>query len=142
MNTPNLDRFTLAYIECALWSSSVDFDSDTSFESAGYDVSDLSDDLLAHVIEECADFQNDPDTRALLFAAYDRVWYSDEQAGHDFWLTRNGHGAGFWDRGLGALGDALTRAAKAYGSEDWYLGSMNVADDTGVVSEIERICYA
>lgn len=20
------------------------------------------------------------------------------QAGHDFWLTRNGHGAGFWDR--------------------------------------------
>lgn len=20
-----------------------------------------------------------------------------EQAGHDFWLTRNGHGAGFWD---------------------------------------------
>lgn len=22
-----------------------------------------------------------------------------EQAGHDFWLTRNGHGAGFWDRG-------------------------------------------
>lgn len=22
----------------------------------------------------------------------------DEQAGHDFWLTRNGHGSGFWDR--------------------------------------------
>ena len=21
-----------------------------------------------------------------------------EQAGYDFWLTRNGHGAGFWDR--------------------------------------------
>ena len=21
----------------------------------------------------------------------------DEYAGHDFWLTRNGHGAGFWD---------------------------------------------
>ena len=21
-----------------------------------------------------------------------------EQAGHDFWLTRNGHGTGFWDR--------------------------------------------
>ena len=21
-----------------------------------------------------------------------------EQVGHDFWLTRNGHGAGFWDR--------------------------------------------
>lgn len=22
----------------------------------------------------------------------------DERFGHDFWLTRNGHGAGFWDR--------------------------------------------
>lgn len=33
-----------------------------------------------------------------------------DQAGHDFWLTRNGHGAGFWDRGLGDAGDTLTRA--------------------------------
>lgn len=22
----------------------------------------------------------------------------EAQAGHDFWLTRNGHGTGFWDR--------------------------------------------
>ena len=43
------------------------------------------------------------------------VW---EHAGHDFWLTRSGHGAGFWDRGLGALGDRLTEAAKVYGSPD------------------------
>ena len=27
------------------------------------------------------------------------------QASHDFWLTRNGHSTGFWDRGTGALGD-------------------------------------
>jgi hypothetical protein len=36
-------------------------------------------------------------------------------AGHDFALTRNRHGAGFWDRGLGDLGDRLTKAAHAYG---------------------------
>lgn len=24
--------------------------------------------------------------------------YNPEQIGHDLWLTRNGHGAGFWDR--------------------------------------------
>lgn len=35
--------------------------------------------------------------------------------GHDFALTRNGHGAGFWDRGYGPVGDALTDAAKAFG---------------------------
>ncbi len=36
-------------------------------------------------------------------------------AGHDFWLTRGGHGVGFWDRGLDALGDRLTAAAEAFG---------------------------
>ena len=33
-------------------------------------------------------------------------------AGHDFYLTREGHGAGFWDRGLGELGDRLSKASK------------------------------
>ena len=43
---------------------------------------------------------------------------AEARAGHDFWLTRSGHGAGFWDRGLGALGDRLSDAARAYGSPD------------------------
>lgn len=38
------------------------------------------------------------------------------QHGHDFALTRNRHGAGFWDRGYGIAGDLLTEAAKVYGS--------------------------
>lgn len=38
--------------------------------------------------------------------------------GHDFYLTREGHGAGFWDRGLGELGEYLTKIAKAYGSAE------------------------
>lgn len=36
-------------------------------------------------------------------------------------LTRNGHGAGFWDRGLGALGTELTNACKPYGGVDLYI---------------------
>ena len=43
---------------------------------------------------------------------------SAELAGHDFALTRNGHGAGFWDRGLGAIGDMLTSECKPYGSHN------------------------
>lgn len=45
-----------------------------------------------------------------------------ECAGHDFWLTRNGHGAGFWDRGLGDLGTRLAMSARAYGSQTLMLG--------------------
>lgn len=39
-----------------------------------------------------------------------------------FGVNRNGHGAGFWDRGIGAFGDRLSEASKAWGSFDLYVG--------------------
>lgn len=39
---------------------------------------------------------------------------TDAQLGHDFWLSRNGHGAGFFDRDLGKLGDELQTLAKSF----------------------------
>tara|TARA_R110000803_G_scaffold162836_1_gene226526 strand:- start:86 stop:430 length:345 start_codon:yes stop_codon:yes gene_type:complete len=43
------------------------------------------------------------------------------QAGHDFWLTRNGHGTGFWDR-VDVYGDyraeQLSVNAEAFGVVD------------------------
>lgn len=54
---------------------------------------------------------------------------SAEQFGHDMSLTRDGHGAGFWDRGLGELGDKLTEWANS-------LGELHVFDDfTNQVAE-------
>jgi len=50
---------------------------------------------------------------------------STEQIGHDLWLTRNGHGAGFWDRPdlYGEdLAQRLTEYSKAAGSVDVYAG--------------------
>lgn len=38
-------------------------------------------------------------------------------AGHDFVLTRNGHGVGFWDAGANEAGRLLTEGAKAYGTD-------------------------
>ncbi len=38
------------------------------------------------------------------------------QTGHDFWLTRNGHGSGFWDRDHSeALGQALSKLSREFG---------------------------
>lgn len=54
-------------------------------------------------------------------AEYDGQTSADwaaECIGHDFILTRNHHGAGFWDRGLGDLGDRLTKASDPYGTID------------------------
>lgn len=44
------------------------------------------------------------------------------QMGHDFWLSRQGHGAGFFDRKLGALGDKLHLIAKSFGEVYTYQG--------------------
>jgi hypothetical protein len=57
-----------------------------------------------------------------------------ESAGHDLWLTRNRHGAGFWDRGYpSGVGDVLTAMAHAMGSDDVYIGDDGFAYLTGDV---------
>ena len=58
-------------------------------------------------------------------------WPSAEMAGHDFALTRNGHGAGFWDRGLGEMGDMLSKECKPYGSHTVII---NVDNDDNIIS--------
>ena len=51
----------------------------------------------------------------------------ETQVAHDFWLTRNGHGAGFWDRTYnndvdGKKGDKLTKIAEKFGGSTLYVG--------------------
>jgi hypothetical protein len=45
-----------------------------------------------------------------------------QQAGYDLWLTRNHHGAGFWDKPevWGASADVLTRCAQVLGEVSVY----------------------
>ncbi len=104
-----MDDFTRGYIECALWSS-------TDLNGDNLEGCEISDELQAQMEADCAEFQDAHD--------HDLADSGLEpgRAGHDFWLTRNGHGAGFWDEGLGELGERLSRAAKAYGSVNLYLG--------------------
>ena len=48
-----------------------------------------------------------------------------KQTAYDLWLTRNGHGVGFWDRPelYGQdVADKLTRIAEEMGSQDIYPG--------------------
>lgn len=116
-----MDRFTEAYIECAIWSSS-DTDAegnDIQLDQSGADISAAT---LAEMETDCADFQ--ASQAALLEQAYasDEIAYDEARAGHDFWLTRNRHGAGFWDRGLGEIGRELTVAAHCCGGIDLYIG--------------------
>jgi hypothetical protein len=119
----NLDLFTHAYITAALWSST---DDDGEPLDKGRDAEDIAPETLARMRVDCEAFMT---ANADDLAAYTRHtdygmrWPTAELAGHDFWLTRNRHGAGFWDRGLPKeLGERLTQAAQAMGECDLYIG--------------------
>jgi hypothetical protein len=98
----DVDAFTNAYIEAMLWTE------EERIEEQGWNCyfSSIEVNSLRSIISDCALFQTEA---ADLLKNID-----DAQAGHDFWLTRAGHGTGFWDRGLGKLGDKLTKLAKKW----------------------------
>lgn len=102
-----------AYLTAALWSS---LDDNGNPLDDNYGVEDIHPDTLKSLEEELEDFVN-----LLNAEEVDHSEWTEEQLAHDFWLTRNGHGAGFWDRGLES-GDILSNWAKIYGSCDLYVG--------------------
>jgi hypothetical protein len=66
--------------------------------------------------EQVEDFlQGNAETLALIEEMYGRDAVDPGRVGQDFVLTRNGEGAGFWDRGYGELGDVLTKNVQPYG---------------------------
>lgn len=112
-----MNAFTRAYIACALWSSMDNYDIETGGEplDANYTADDIVPEALAQMVEDCEAFQADN--------AADIATGDVERAGHDFWLTRNRHGAGFWDGDWPEdVGRRLTDAAHACGSVDLYVG--------------------
>jgi hypothetical protein len=121
-----IDDVVRAYAETALWSSTHYAEAEGDMESgdgepmdANHGVDDIHADTYAEMLLDVSDFilANLEDFAGYVSRMSSRVSFQDalEAFGHDFWLTRNGHGAGFWDRGLGALGDRLTDASKPYG---------------------------
>jgi len=149
-DAPALDTFTRHYLIAALWSSRVMGGADDGEPLDDYfGIDDIDEQTKAQAIEDCADFQKSQ--RALLVQAY--AFYDENGnsahadagspeacAGHDFWLTRNGHGTGFWDRGMpGTLGRELSDAAKTHGGVD--IDQWNMIDPTAggaIVNEEEE----
>lgn len=107
------------YLETALWSSTYfagEDDPGRPFDDA-FDIDDFAPEAIEQAREDCEAFAE----RMAEHIATCHI--DDEQLGHDFWLTRNGHGVGFWDRGHPEPASSeLTKESKAYGSCDVYVG--------------------
>lgn len=111
--------FWKSYVECSLWSSSLIDDNGN----------DLGNFLDVGLCEENFDAKSWWMLAKEAYVAFltmqlicskAQTVLAPDQMGHDFWLTRNRHGAGFWDRGLGDLGKELTDYCHHLGEVNLY----------------------
>lgn len=99
----SMDDFCSAYIEAILEDSPGD----------NYTVDDIDQVTLWKMEKDCDRFQE---------LAGEMIEGREERAGYDFWHTRNGHGAGFWDGDWPEHGDALTELSEKFGEVSLYGG--------------------
>lgn len=109
-HTPDdIEPFVADYLAAAEWLL------DDEVDRAA--INGWSKEAIADATKDCEDFQEA--NKADLETHEEKTGFT---GGNDFWLTRNHHGAGFWDRGTGEAGDRLTKAAHVYGASDAYMG--------------------
>lgn len=109
-----LVEFIGGYIEALLWSSTDDVNGETLEGLEDYNLAPVA--RVASVSACCAFVAyNYPD----LVAAVETPGYSWGHAGHDFWMTRAGHGVGYWDGDLpDDIGNRLTAATERANAAD------------------------
>lgn len=122
MNT--LDSFTRAYCIAMLWSSTDGEPPEPLDEN--HSLEDIAPEAMEKIKADCAKFQAENAEHINCDGAPVARDVGDDsaaRAGFDFWLTRCGHGVGFWDGDWPEPhGDILTKASKAYGEQWPYVG--------------------
>ena len=107
-------------LETLLWSSRVDDDHADQFE-ASQELKDRVGDDFARFEDKLNEVMPDFDIVEDCTIQCDEF----ERLEHDFILTINGHGAGFWD-GDWKSGDKLTELCKHFQAIEVYLGDDNL----------------
>ena len=104
-NQRDIDEILKEYLVGALWSN--DFDDKS--------ISDIADSSIDDARKEITWFVNSAGKYI------DKI--PNDEIGHDIWLTRNGHGTGFWDRGYSdKKTELLKHLCKLLGTADAYIG--------------------
>ncbi len=121
LNTsPEFEVFFNAYLEAALWSSTInDGEEENPGDREGdpfdkhFGIEDFTPEAREILEAHCLSFWS----RMHYYLKHEEPKFQGDramQAGHDFWLTSNGHGAGFWDGDWPKYGEMLTKLSKCY----------------------------
>lgn len=113
--------YITSYTRTALWSSL-----DDNGEPLDGDSYELAESTKRAFERDCANF-----AAMVAESGLDISAHGPDKIGHHFWLTRNAHGAGFWDGGYGPLGDKLTELAQSMGTADLYVGDDDLIYQAG-----------
>jgi len=93
------------YIMSMLWSTQNPATEEEEYLDENYSIENISPEL---------EKASKNDLRKFIEANKDDIkstGMTPEMLGHDLWLTREHHGAGFWDRGYGEAGERMTKFA-------------------------------
>lgn len=119
-----LDIITEHYLRAGVWSSllyktegdePVPFDTQYEWDDCS-NIDDVEAEISEFVIGNLADVIADIHVRLNIGDTLESCLAS---IGHDFLLSRDRHGTGFWDRGLRDVGQRLHDAAKVYGDSQF-----------------------
>lgn len=97
--TKDLDKVVHAYLHAALWTSELD---------SNWEPHEFDGDSIKNAVTDCRNFLSKASNEKLL------AGLDESDIGYNFWLTRNRQGAGFWDKGLGEIGERLTAISQEF----------------------------
>lgn len=124
-NVLHLNAFIAGYFETLYFAGiATNCDGETVENIAGID---MTEEAREECRQDCARFLDLAGGKVNL-AIFGSDDYDHTQAGRDFWLSRQGHGVGFWDRGLGIVGNDLHDVAKLFGEKHLYINGRGLLE--------------
>jgi hypothetical protein len=148
LSSNEINKILKGYLLCAIWTEEERLNDEygSDFDTV-FDKEDSSDDEMEKLVKISANLNHKPiqtfceediednslikaylDIKEFIkLAGIENINYAIEKEGlggigHDLWLTRNHHGAGFWDRGYSKeCADKLTNAAHSLKEVDLFI---------------------
>lgn len=113
MDAITIKNMAASYLTASLWSSFIEGYEPAEYYDEVYCTSDFTESAWRYAVDLCRDFVGKAEDLGIDIVDV-------HNAGHNFWLSRNGHGSGFFDE-----------VPSLYGGQDKCLALQDLAESYG-----------